>query len=815
MSFLRVMNMFLFVVAVVLTGCEDGVVPEELRTPSLPSVGAAVDGRVVTLTATFKSERDLSSAKEFGFYFGKDEQSLERMTAPKADGLGYSLIRDDLDYSTTYLYKAWVGNGRDEVLSDLLKVVTSEEPVGPDPPSPVERNIEFKDPVVKALCVENWDLDGDGELSKAEAAKVTNLRWVFKRNNEITSFEELEYFTGLRSVADSAFKCSANLRSVKLPESVTVIGDHTFEECENLTLPKLPDNLTTVGEAAFCFCEKLSLNSLPETLTNIGNWAFSCCTNLALTRLPSGLTSIGDGTFNRCFSIVPEELPSGLTRLGSWAFSECSFFNPISFPEGVKSIGNYAFGGCHSLTWDQLPSTLNSMGAYAFSQCNKVRFSSIPEGVTRINKATFEGCFSMRSIILPESLQVIDSLAFNGLPLTDVTIPENVTFIGRDAFKGSGRLMPVIMLPKTPPVIEDTYLGDNADLIYVHAESLNQYKTAENWTKWKDKLFVVPEELIPRRIIEFKDPVVKALCVENWDRDGDGELSKEEASKVTNLQWVFKRNEEITSFEEMEYFTGLRSVADSAFKCCVNLRSVKLPEKVRSIEGFAFHECENVLISKLPENLKSIGEFAFDHCSCLTLTKLPDNLTDIGSHAFRLCTRLALTELPEKLTNIAWFAFAQCTNLALTKLPSGMTRIEGGVFAGCTSLSLEYLPSGLTYIGPYAFTECTSFNIESLRLPAGLEYFGEWAFNCCRFSEISIPEKVEFIGACAFCSCSMLRKVTVLPVTPPEMEDTFLGDNADEIFVPSASLEKYKTAKNWSEWKTKYKLLTENSGQAL
>jgi len=36
--------MFLFAMAVVLTGCYDGVVPEELRTPSLPSVSAVVDG---------------------------------------------------------------------------------------------------------------------------------------------------------------------------------------------------------------------------------------------------------------------------------------------------------------------------------------------------------------------------------------------------------------------------------------------------------------------------------------------------------------------------------------------------------------------------------------------------------------------------------------------------------------------------------------------------------------------------------------------------------------------------------------------------
>ena len=176
MDCLRKFKVLLLFIVAALVGCVGNIVPEELRIPDLPAVSAVAEGRVVTLSATFKDEKDLASVKEFGFYFGEDERLMERMTVAKTDGLGYSLIMGDLEYSTTYFYKAWVGNGRDEVVSDLRAVATGEEPVGPDPPSPVEQNIEFKDPVVKALCVKNWDLGGDGELSMAEAAKVTSLR---------------------------------------------------------------------------------------------------------------------------------------------------------------------------------------------------------------------------------------------------------------------------------------------------------------------------------------------------------------------------------------------------------------------------------------------------------------------------------------------------------------------------------------------------------------------------------------------------------------------------------------------------------------
>lgn len=225
MSFRRVVMTLILAAAAVLAGCgEEDVVPEELLAPALPEVRVEADGCVVTLTARFRNEADLASVKEFGFYFGRDEVSMDCLKVTKVVGLEYSLIKEDLDYSTTYLFKVWVGNGREEKASELKEVTTGEKPVGPDPPVPAVRNIAFKDPVVKAVCVRNWDLDGDGELSMAEAAQVTDLGMVFKRNEKITSFEELEHFTGLVEVADSAFGHCTNLRDIKLPESVRVIG---------------------------------------------------------------------------------------------------------------------------------------------------------------------------------------------------------------------------------------------------------------------------------------------------------------------------------------------------------------------------------------------------------------------------------------------------------------------------------------------------------------------------------------------------------------------------------------------------------------
>ena len=64
-------------------------------------------------------------------------------------------------------------------------------------------NITFADPNVKAICIANWDTDGDGELSMNEAAAVKDLGAAFSGNTAITSFDELKYFTGLTEIGVS------------------------------------------------------------------------------------------------------------------------------------------------------------------------------------------------------------------------------------------------------------------------------------------------------------------------------------------------------------------------------------------------------------------------------------------------------------------------------------------------------------------------------------------------------------------------------------------------------------------------------------
>ena len=91
---------------------------------------------------------------------------------------------------------------------------------------------------------------------------------------------------------------------------VTSIGEYAFNRC-SLSSIKLPDSLTSIGNGAFVNCRSLSSIKLPDSLTSIGGSAFSGCSNLSSIKLPDSLTSIGEGAFWGCSRLSSIIIPKG------------------------------------------------------------------------------------------------------------------------------------------------------------------------------------------------------------------------------------------------------------------------------------------------------------------------------------------------------------------------------------------------------------------------------------------------------------------------------------------------------------------------
>ena len=242
---------------------------------------------------------------------------------------GYWWISYDNGTNWTQLGKATGEDGKD---ADSIKITQDENNVyfeladgtvitiSKTGQSADPNVIQFEDEAVKAICVGYWDSDNNGELSYDEAAKVTDIADVFKKAN-ISTFNEFQYFTGLKKVSKYAFNGCANLIRIIIPQNVNIIEEYAFASCTNLARITLNTDLTTIGLYAFGNCNSLKTITIPSSVTIIQGSAFNNCSILSTVYCA----------------------PSTPPTVGSWAFeTTCKIYVPRQSINAYKSANNWS-----------------------------------------------------------------------------------------------------------------------------------------------------------------------------------------------------------------------------------------------------------------------------------------------------------------------------------------------------------------------------------------------------------------------------------------------------------------------------------------
>ena len=333
--------------------------------------------------------------------------------------------------------------------------------------------IHFADENTKLLCTANWDLNGDEELSEKEAGLVTDLGEVFNEQGEITSFEELHYFTGLASIGTYAFNGCTSLTSVIIPVNVTSIGVNPFAECSSLTSIVVDAENTKYDSQGNC-------NAIIETETNT---LISGCKN---TYIHDGIEAIGQSAFLGCSGLTSLSLPSSITSLEETAFMKCSSLTAVTIPSSVTTIGNGVFADCGSLTTivvEEGSTIFDSRG-----ECNAIietetniliagcKNTTVPYGVTSIGEYAFYDCKELTTLNIPGSVTNIDSYAISGCnTLTTVIVgssnPSSITIGNNNSF------------------------NQNNATLYVPKGSKTAYRTASIWKSFKEIIEYVENDV--------------------------------------------------------------------------------------------------------------------------------------------------------------------------------------------------------------------------------------------------------------------------------------------------------------------------------
>ena len=502
------------------------------------------------------------------------------------------------------------------------------------------------------------------------------------------------------------------------------------------------------------------------------------------------------------------------TPTGNTKFS-ASYNNGTSYSAACDNSTILSSGDTHpsgyqasGITSAEIGSCITSIGCRSFygasyfnEMCTSMTSITIPNSVTSLSVSSFERCISLTSVTIPNSVTYIDDYAFNICSgLTTVTIGNGVTSIGSSAFYGSSGLTN-ISIPNNVAYIGGncfyksrlTKLNSNTNGVFNIPSNLGSYcfyecsgittLTLENGvTSIGERAFAGCTNLtsvtIPNSVTSVGS---KAFRNTPWYSNYSADTSNQYGNIVYINDIAYEAvNKNITN---CMYKTNTVTIGGAAFVDCSSLTSVTIPNTVTSIEIYAFAGCTSLSSVTIPNSVTSIGATAFQGCTNLTSVTIPNSVTSVGSKAFRNTPWYSnySADTSKHYGNIVYIndIAYQAVNTSITSCtfkPTTKT-IGDGAFRSCNGMTSVTIPNSVTSIGTVAFGSCTS--LTSIEIPSGVTSIGNGAFN----------------------ACTSLTSVTVEATTPPIIEDDVFNQAISLIiYVPSDSVDAYKTARGWNRY---------------
>lgn len=437
--------------------------------------------------------------------------------------------------------------------------------------------------------------------------------------------------------------------------------------------------------------------------------------------------------------VIPAKDSDGkkVQGVGGSAFKSMGI-KSVKFPENVKTAND--------TNWDSNVKERGDffIGGLAF-QSNNLEEVTLPEGVFYLARQAFAKNANLKKVTFPSTIKMIAQNAFGLGAIESLNFPETTDFplvIDNAAFM-SNKIKSVWLPDKTEKVTNMAFrsnTGVENGIVHLYIPKTKGSYVDNNAYQ---KPFV--GDAIPAEAWAEKPWGTAHFTFDGTTITGLSESGKIKIQNDTNLVLPDQNaaGEDVTAISN-----GTNGVGTFGYKAADGTvyapDSVKLPAKLESIGDFAFSAVVDTKTSEVkhgvkavefPETLKTIGNIAFQNAP-LSEVSLPDSVKSVGSGAFTNT---------EKAT----------THIEKVKLSKGMTAIPASMFTNQKIKNVE-IPGNVKTIGRYAFKksqENIKATINKVVLHEGLESIGKQAFCQTLTSEcksIDLPTTVKVLDAAAF-----------------------------------------------------------------